>query len=40
MIQLLFNANLLLVGAFGLTGLVMLVGMALDSANNLKNNKL
>ena len=40
MVQLLFNVNLALAGACGLVGIIMLVGMAMDAANNLKDSEL
>jgi len=40
MVQLLFNINLALAGACGLVGIIMLVGMAMDAANNLKDSEL
>ena len=40
MVQLLFSANLMLVGAFALVGIIMLVGITMDAVNNLKNKEL
>ena len=38
MIQLLFNANLLLFGAFGIVGIIMLTGMAMDATQKQDTN--
>ena len=40
MVQLLFSANLMLVSAFALVGIIMLVGMAMDAVSNLKDKQL
>ena len=40
MVQLLFSANLMLVSAFALLGIIMLVGMAMDAVSNLKDKQL
>ena len=40
MVQLLFNINLVLAGACGLVGIIMLTGMAMDAVKNLKDSEL
>ena len=39
MIQLLFNVNLMLAGACGVVGIIMLTGMAMDAMSNLKDKQ-
>ena len=40
MVQLLFNINLVLAGACGFVGFIMLAGMAMDAVSNLKDKQL
>ena len=39
MIQVLFNINLMLAGACGVVGIIMLTGMAMDAMSNAKRKQ-